>query len=138
MSTQPETALIRAVRLHLRQDRPDIYATKLTVLFHDGMPDCLYDGPGGNLWVEYKWLPNVPSRAKASGLTKLQDQWLERSWRNGTRTWLAVGAPKVLAVRRKAPYREPFKRSDFESCPSPAKRMAFLISQAMQKEEPEQ
>ncbi len=72
----------------------------------NGTPDRYYDGPGGDLWVEFKQLKSMPRDGVVRGAyTKLQLQWMARRWEHGiyTRTNVigVVGLPdKRAAIQR--------------------------------------
>ena len=76
----------------------------------NGTPDRYYDGPIGDLWVEYKQLSSMPRSGVAKGAyTELQLFWMERRFKNSNR--LAhdpnivgiVGLPNRTAVIQRLP-----------------------------------
>lgn len=99
MSTKPETTFIARVHRHLP---PTVYRMKNHNPYMGGVADVWYDGPEGDLWVEYKWLV-LPKRADTEVslvkgenpmLSHLQQKWLEDRWTNGRKVWVAVGTPE--------------------------------------------
>jgi hypothetical protein len=90
VSVKPENTFRRLVRDHLPGS---IYRQSMALTMSNGTPDDYYDGRGGDLWVEYKWLPKPPIRGFIPKLTELQLLWLERRWRNGQNAWVIVGFP---------------------------------------------
>lgn len=96
MSRGPETVFIQSVHRHLRRE---VYAMKNHNEYNGGIADCWYDGPRGDLWVEYKFL-ELPKRAttlidlcggKNPPLSHLQQQWLADRAFNGRSVAVVVG-----------------------------------------------
>jgi hypothetical protein len=72
----------------------------------NGVPDRYYDGPGGDLWVEYKMLKNIPrSKIVVGAYTALQLHWMERRYRNSIDQNVVgiVGLPNRTAVIQHSP-----------------------------------
>ena len=74
----------------------------------NGIPDYYYDGPTGDLWVEYKQLKSMPRSGVVVGaLTELQIHWLERRYRNSLahrpNASVVVGLPNRTAVIQRTP-----------------------------------
>lgn len=69
-----------------------------------GTPDRYFDGPGGDLWVEFKYMPSVPRSGVIGGMDEKkqgfyrakQVAWLERRFKNNS-TLEDIG---VTPVRR--------------------------------------
>lgn len=73
-----EHGFIKAVHRHLS---PEVYRWKIHDTYTGGVPDALYLGPAGSLWVEYKYV-KLPKRATTYipfGLSILQALWLTRA-----------------------------------------------------------
>ncbi len=85
-----EQAFIRAI--HRRLDSR-IHRWNINARFAAGVPDVWYSGPGGDLWVEYKYKQHAPKRKAQTGVTALQAAWLEARKREGRRVALVVGTP---------------------------------------------
>ena len=81
-----------------------IYRWKIHDTYTAGVPDALYAGPSGILFVEYKWV-NLPKRDTTNinlGLSALQINWLNRFHLYGHSVMVAVGtAYGVLALSDK-------------------------------------
>lgn len=76
----------------------------------NGVPDRYYDGPLGDLWVEYKMLTSMPRSGVAVGAyTPLQLAWMERRYTNSKNRLPVpnvvgiVGLPNRTAVIQTAP-----------------------------------
>lgn len=62
----------------------------------NGVPDRYYDGPRGDLWVEYKMLTAMPRSGLAVGAyTPLQLAWMERRFDKPKNP---VHAPNIVGV----------------------------------------
>jgi len=86
-----EHSFIRSIHNYLD---PDVYKWKIHDTYTGGIPDCMYAGPAGVLFVEYKYIRCLPKRDSTvlgHSLSKLQCQWLERM-RGCTNTALILGA----------------------------------------------
>lgn len=69
----------------------------------NGIPDYYYDGPQGDLWVEYKALTAMPRSGLVGGVdpkkvgcySPLQYQWMERRWKNSQ---YLLPVPNVVGI----------------------------------------
>ncbi len=60
---------------------PDVYKWKIHDTYTGGVPDAMYAGPAGVLFVEYKYVKSLPKKnttAIRHSLSALQCAWLER------------------------------------------------------------
>lgn len=92
MAAKPESAFIHSVHKYLPTD---VYRMKNFNQYNGGIADCWYSGPGGDLWVEFKYVV-LPARPKTSiDLTKmlsaLQVQWLGDRYVEGRNIAVVVG-----------------------------------------------
>jgi hypothetical protein len=74
----------------------------------NGTPDYYYDGPGGDLWVEYKSRSAMPRNGiVVPELTPLQLAWLERRYNHSlphvANAVVVVGLPNRTAVMMRLP-----------------------------------
>lgn len=102
MSSKPETTFILSVHKHLPHE---LHREKMFNPYRGGTADCWYSGRKGDLWVEYKFLPKLPSRDDTEilpSLDTLQLDWLRRRHYEGRRVWVIVGCPLggVILVAR--------------------------------------
>lgn len=96
MARKPESTFIKNVHDKLQAAYPEVYPEKTHNPFRGGIPDVWYDSPAGDMWVEYKWLPKVPSSIDLTGgdrpwLSPLQARWLDRAACNGRTVAVVVG-----------------------------------------------
>jgi hypothetical protein len=60
---------------------PDVYKWKIHDTYTGGVPDAMYAGPAGVLFVEYKYVKSLPKKDDTiirHSLSPLQEQWLTR------------------------------------------------------------
>ena len=60
---------------------PDVYKWKIHDTYTGGVPDAMYAGPAGVLFVEYKYVKSLPKKDTTvirHSLSALQIQWLDR------------------------------------------------------------
>lgn len=67
----------------------DVYREGMANPYRRGTPDRYYEGPGGALWVEYKYIDPLPSTLKS--LSAHQQRWLRRAYEHGVRVAVIVG-----------------------------------------------
>ncbi|MAD26320.1 MAG: hypothetical protein CMO44_19345 [Verrucomicrobiales bacterium] len=70
-----------------------VYRWKIHDTYTGGVPDALYCGPKGLLFVEYKWvtLPKRSTTLVKFGISKLQLEWLDRFEMYGQHVMVAIG-----------------------------------------------
>jgi hypothetical protein len=70
-----------------------VYIEGMAKTFSQGTPDTYYEGPKGALWVEWKFLRQIPVRKVdiSKLLSPSQLRWLERAHRNGVQCAVIVG-----------------------------------------------
>lgn len=96
MSRKPEKVFEGNVNKHVSQS---VHHEAMGTGFSNGTPDRWYDGPARDLWVEYKFLQEIPpvvrlaDRSARVKLSALQQRWLNRASRNGRNTAVIVGVP---------------------------------------------
>ena len=90
-----EHAFIDAI--HRRLSR-GVYRWKINARFVRGVPDAWYSGPGGDVWVEYKFLPTQPKRPTAIGLSANQIHWLNHRYNENRAVAVIVGTPEGAYV----------------------------------------
>lgn len=90
MSRGPETTFIQSVHRLLPKK---VYRMKNHNEYNGGIADCWYDGPVGDLWVEYKFvvLPKRDSTQVRVDLSPLQLEWLRDRKFNGRNVVVIVG-----------------------------------------------
>ena len=73
-----EHSFVRSIHNALH---PDVYKWKIHDTYTGGVPDAMYAGPAGVLFVEYKYLKSLPKKDTTvirHSLSALQQAWLER------------------------------------------------------------
>lgn len=73
-----EHSFIKSIHRYLH---PDVHSWKIHDTYTGGVPDAMYSGPAGLLFVEYKYVKELPKKATTSiktSLSALQLQWLNR------------------------------------------------------------
>lgn len=69
--------------------------------YRGGTADVWYSGPGGDLWVEYKWIPSTPKKGTVKPkLEPLQLKWLGGRHTEGRDVCVVVGHPGGCVVFR--------------------------------------
>lgn len=84
-----EHGFIKSIHRYLH---PDVHSWKIHDTYTGGVPDAMYSGPAGVLFVEYKYLKTLPKRNTTilkTSLSPLQIQWLNR---------MAISAHALLII----------------------------------------
>ena len=114
MARKPETTFRQAVEKKLPRE---VHREKMNNPYSAGTADSWYSGSGGDLWVEYKFLPSLPQRgvvnAKRIGLTKLQLDWLRGRHKEGRNVAVIVGTPVGGVVLRDLEWESEVKIPEF-------------------------
>lgn len=102
---KPENQFISSVHKYL--DRDVIDFEHMGTGYSNGTADMWYDGPNGDLWIEYKYIHHIPrgglnlvTRKSGPKLSKLQKHWLRRRYKNGRYVWVIVGTSKGGIILR--------------------------------------
>ena len=93
MASKPETTFYQSIHRLLNSQR--IYREKMYNPLRGGTPDVWYSGYGGDLWVEYKYLPTLPKRVPIrmyKELTPLQLRWLGLRFEEGRNVVAILGS----------------------------------------------
>ena len=107
MASKPETNF----RLKIERRLPrTLHREKMNNPFRGGTADSWYSGKGGDLWVEYKFLPRVPQRGfitpERLDLSHLQCQWLRGRHEEGRNVAVIVGTPVGGVIMRNLEWEE--------------------------------
>jgi hypothetical protein len=71
---------------------------------YSGVPDRYYDGPGGDMWVEYKYIAHYPEEldltdlSRRPSVSRLQDKWITRRWHNGHNAFVVLGVESEAVI----------------------------------------
>lgn len=130
MAAKPETGF----RLKVERKLPRaLHKEKMANPYRGGTADCWYSGLRGDLWVEYKFLPQLPQRgvidAKRMGLTALQLQWLRGRYEEGRSVCVIAGCPVGGVIMRDLEWEAGITASSFVQRTVPATELAEWIAQ---------
>lgn len=130
MASKPESNF----RLKVERDLPRaLHREKMNNPYRGGTADCWYSGHRGDLWVEYKFLPQLPQRgiidAKRMGLTALQLQWLRGRYEEGRNVSVIVGCPTGGVIMRGLEWEAGIAAEVFAQRVVSAKELAQWITQ---------
>jgi hypothetical protein len=73
------------------------YREKMHNAYRGGTPDVWYSGPGGDLWVEYKWSTSKKG-VLVPALSSLQRDWLTKRKLEGRNVAVVVGSPTGATI----------------------------------------
>ena len=108
-----EHGFVKAVHRHLS---PDTYKWKIHDTYTGGVPDAMYAGPACLLFVEYKFIQNLPKRKQTpikTGLSALQEQWLEKMFGYKVVVMVIIGSNQGVAIVSEPPFGLGLKKTDF-------------------------
>jgi len=95
---KPETLFTNRVNKRLPQD---VYAEKQHNFYRGGTPDFWYSGYKADLWVEYKWIKQLPKKESTpikADLSGLQTLWLDDAHKKGRNVCVIIGSPQGCAI----------------------------------------
>lgn len=100
MARKPETTAAHQVNILLPKS---VYFEKQNNPYRGGTPDFYYEGKSDILWIEYKWFKYRPLsweviKDEKRGLSRLQQNWLRRAFRNGVMVAVVAKHPKGYAL----------------------------------------
>lgn len=92
-----EHSFVRSIHKALS---PDVYKWKIHDTYTGGVPDAMYAGPAGTLFVEYKYVKQLPAKDSTvirHSLSPLQIAWLERM-KHSTKVALILGVEDTALI----------------------------------------
>jgi hypothetical protein len=95
-----------------------------------GIPDVWYSGMGGDLWVEYKYLPKLPVRVPIDPmklLSPLQQKWLRDRKMEGRPVAVVIGCPTGGVIFENLEWEAPLTSKEFTSLIYSKKELADWI-----------
>ncbi len=105
-----ESTLVKWVKDHLPST---IHSQSMTFgsLSMNGTPDRYFDGPRGDLWIEFKQISATPRDGLVGGVddkkrgcySALQFRWMERRWKAGKNVLGVIGLPDKRVVIQRTP-----------------------------------
>ena len=96
---KPEATFMSSIHRHLKGIE-EVDAISMAGTYTNGIADVYYDGLKSDLWVEYKFIRQLPKKLDLLRLTTspylsaLQNHFLQRRYLNGHRAWVIVGCAK--------------------------------------------
>ena len=101
MAIKPENTFRTGVHKYLKGS--GLHHEKMSNPYSSGTADDWYSGPGGDLWVEFKYIPRRPQRGsvKIAGLfSTLQLNWLRARHCEGRNVATIIGCPSGGLILR--------------------------------------
>ncbi len=95
-----------------------VHKWKIHDTYAGGVPDAFYSGPNGVLFIEYKYIKNLPKRNTTTlkhTLSKLQIQWLNRV-SEGAKVAVVIGVEDTAIIITSAFGEEITKQQYLEKC----------------------
>jgi hypothetical protein len=131
MSRQPENTFIASVRKHLP---PSIYVMKNNNIYNAGIPDLWLSGPGGDLWIEVKFvvLPKRDDTTITPNLSELQKDWLRRRHSEGRKLGVIVGSKEGGVWFPNLAWENPLKTVEFRKLTMSRSDLAAVITKLIQ------
>lgn len=130
MSTKPENTFIGSIHKKFSEGKP--YFEKMYNPLRSGTPDVYYSGCGGDLWVEYKFIPRIPrSKEILPCLTPRQRRWLNSRYEEGRNVAVVLGVSSDGGViYRNKEWCKPLSSTEMEArIVSRAEIARWIISQ---------
>jgi len=96
----------------------EVHKWKIHDTYAGGVPDAFYSGPNGVLFIEYKYIKNLPKRNTTTlkhTLSKLQIQWLNRV-SEGAKVAVVIGVEDTAIIITSAFGEEITKQQYLEKC----------------------
>jgi len=111
MSVKPETRYIAKVHRSL----VDVYHEKMNNPYRSGTADVWYSGDKGDLWIEYKYIPEIPKRSDTlivPDLSDRQKRWLGNRLDEGRNVAVVLGTPIGGMIYRDRAWLKPLRAED--------------------------
>lgn len=137
MSSKPENNFIAGVHRKF-EDGHKPYFEKMHNPYRGGTWDVWYSGKkrgrkaSQDLWVEYKWLPQIPKRETTlilPELSALQIGWGANRYDEGRNVWVILGCPDGGVIYRDLAWEEALPPSLFRSMLLTKQQLASAISE---------
>jgi len=90
------------------------------VMGTSGTPDYYYEAFNWYVWIEYKYVENLPrvidltDRSKKYSLSALQNRWLDRAYKNRTRAAAVLGSKQGAIIFYNGAWNTPFTLEQVE------------------------
>lgn len=136
MSSKPENNFIAAVHRKFDEARKP-YFEKMHNPYRGGTWDVWYSGlkhgrkASRDLWIEYKFIPKIPTRETTlilPELSQLQLLWGAERYNEGRNVWVIVGTPEGGVVYTDTAWEEALPPSVFRSMLRSKAELADMIA----------
>ncbi|WP_017430828.1 hypothetical protein [Vreelandella jeotgali] len=118
-----------------RQLPSAIYRWKINDNYEGGVADAYYSAKGGDLWIEYKYVPALPRRANTPVRTTLstrQRHWLTRRHDEGRNVAVVIGSPDGSVILNSPDqWQQPLTRDEFLRQALPRTGLIAFITRAI-------
>ena len=87
-----EHSFIRSIHTNMSSD---MFVWKIADKYQGGVPDTYYSGPFGYMYIEYKYIQNIPKRSTTKikvALTELQRSWLRKAQSHNHLAYTVIGS----------------------------------------------
>ena len=98
--------------------------------YRRGTADYWYSGKHRDLWVEYKYLPNLPTRDNtfiSADLSELQREWLNGRHTEGRNVWVIIGHPKGAVILQNQHWNDAITLAHFKEASISTQTLAQLL-----------
>lgn len=125
MATKPESAFIASIHRLLPRS---VYAEKMNNPWRSGTADVWYSDKGGDLWIEYKYLPRIPRSSEIlPDLTPRQTRWLDSRHDEGRNVAVVLGTPLGGVIYRRKEWSLPMTHEQLKTLVIPKAEIARWI-----------
>jgi len=93
-----EHSFIRSIHTNISSE---LFVWKIADKYQGGVPDTYYSGPSGYMYIEYKYIQNIPKRSTTKikvALTELQRSWLRRAQSHNHLAYTVIGSPAGVYI----------------------------------------
>ena len=111
---KPENTFIDSVHKRFASKEAP-HREKMNNPYRSGTADCYYSGEFGDVWIEYKWVPKLPTRTASitPDCSPLQIKWLHGRYSEGRNVHVIVGCPAGGVILSGLEWEAPIPVSDF-------------------------
>lgn len=123
-----EHGFIKSVHRYLP---PELFKWKIHDTFAGGVPDAFYAGPSGILFVEYKYVKQIPKRDSSvlkTSLSVQQKLWLDRMISFNQHAVVIVGCEESAVVIEDGQWNTPLFKSEYKKRAVSRKEVADWIA----------
>ena len=125
-----EHSFIKSVHRYLPSD---FFKWKIHDTYTSGVPDTFYAGPAGILFVEYKYVKNLPKKDSTcvkTTLSYLQIQWLNRMVEFNQNAALVIGCEDTAVILTNKEWVNDLTKKEYLERAIPRKHVATWIVKA--------